>query len=276
MIQKLKKSFLGHGISGFVDVGRTSHEHSCTNGDCLSLATFNLAHGRGNGFSQLVMKRKRIEENLYEAAECLKFRPVDILALQESEAEMLLHKQLHQSRELAQKAGFRYFVQGQHMHHKYYSYGTALLSKAEVDSAESHTFPAAGIAFSKGLVMAELKGFGGQEFRVVSLHLDFLHAKVRRRQVEYLIQLLEKKNRIPLIVMGDFNCELRNGDALRHLADQLGLKMWKPEEGLMTFPRLRRRLDWILISKEFDFVNYEVWSGLSSDHLAVRAEVKFC
>ena len=97
MIQKLKKSFLGHGPSGVAEVGRTSHDYTGHQNDQLSLATFNLAHGRGNGFSQLVMKRKRIEANLYEAAECLKYRPVDILALQESEAEMLLHKKLHQN-----------------------------------------------------------------------------------------------------------------------------------------------------------------------------------
>ena len=221
------------------------------------------------------MRRSRVERNLHEAALCIKERPVDVLALQEAEAEMLIHKNLHQSRELAERAGFRHFIQGQHMHHQRYSYGTALLSKALVKTAESHTFPAAGLSFSKGLVLAELKSRCGQAFRVVSIHLDFLHAKVRRRQVEFLLKLLERQRAMPLVIMGDFNCELKTGGALQHLADSLGMQMWKPEEAHPTFPRLRRRLDWILISRELIFLNYEVWDGLSSDHFAVRAEVKF-
>ena len=275
MIQKLKKRVLGHGVSGVVEVGETVHEYTQLQDEIISLATFNLAHGRGQGLSHLTMRRKRIERNLHEAALCLQEHPVDVLALQEAEAEMLIHKSLHQSRELAERAGFRHFVQGQHMHHRRYSYGTALLSKTKVENAESHTFPAAGLTFSKGLVVAELESLCGKPFRVVSLHLDFLHAKVRRRQVEHLLSVLARKSALPLIVMGDFNCEFKSGGALFHLADELGLQMWKPDERHTTFPRLGRRLDWILISKELEFLDYQVWSGLSSDHLAVRAEVKF-
>ncbi len=62
--------------------------------------------------------------------------------------------------------------------------------------------------------------------------------------------------------------------ALRLLARTLDLSAYKPlSKGLETFSILDKRLDWILISPELEFVSYEVLPDIISDHLGVCAEI---
>ena len=82
----------------------------------------------------------------------------------------------------------------------------------------------------------------------------------------------------PLIVMGDFNCGWFKEDALRFLIEHLHLHVYEPQSReLPTYRsnRPRRRVDWILASKHFEFVNYEVWPDRVSDHLAVAADLRW-
>jgi endonuclease/exonuclease/phosphatase family metal-dependent hydrolase len=52
------------------------------------------------------------------------------------------------------------------------------------------------------------------------------------------------------------------------------LDAWRPDaDGLTTFPGLRKRLDWILVSEELEFKSSEVLPDEVSDHLGVKAEI---
>ena len=111
--------------------------------------------------------------------------------------------------------------------------------------------------------------------KITTERLDFLHEKTRKRQIHMLCEYLDKISSLPLIIMGDFNSQFSRNSALQHLAEKLNLQLWNPKEKIISFPKLRRRLDWILISKEMRFRKYELWDDLASDHLAVRAEIEF-
>ena len=75
--------------------------------------------------------------------------------------------------------------------------------------------------------------------------------------------------------MGDFNCSWEKGSALRVLAEALGLTAYRADAAdLVTFPTTKKRLDWILISKELEFVAYRAIPDIVSDHLGVVSEVR--
>ena len=63
------------------------------------------------------------------------------------------------------------------------------------------------------------------------------------------------------------------GCTVRELAKALSLKVWKPEENVVTYPSRGTRLDWILISKELQFRSHGVLPDELSDHRAVVAEI---
>jgi endonuclease/exonuclease/phosphatase family metal-dependent hydrolase len=110
---------------------------------------------------------------------------------------------------------------------------------------------------------------------VVSIHLDFLADRVRRRQVEHLVEAFRERER-PLVVMGDFNCEWserrRSLDLLRR---ELRLRP-VDSSAHATFPSWRPlvRLDWILVTEELEFTVYETLPDRLSDHLGVVAEIR--
>jgi endonuclease/exonuclease/phosphatase family metal-dependent hydrolase len=109
---------------------------------------------------------------------------------------------------------------------------------------------------------------------VVSVHFDFSRESVRRRQAETLAARLAERGR-PLIVSGDFNCSWEDeGDALRVLAERLDLRAHEPASGArVTHPFTGKRLDWILVSRRFEFTAYEVLADALSDHRAVAAVI---
>jgi len=146
-----------------------------------------------------------------------------------------------------------------------------------LSGAISFTFEPSPPTFSKGFVLATVTPSGRSDvsFDLVSVHLDFSRKSVREKQVDEMISRLLSRNR-PLIIMGDFNCEWTSKEApLRRLADELDLKAYLPEgQNLETYPKPRKRLDWVLISPELEFVKYSVLPDVISDHYAVLCEVK--
>ena len=80
----------------------------------------------------------------------------------------------------------------------------------------------------------------------------------------------------PIIVAGDLNGEWKKeGSAVRVLAERFGLLPYRPEaEDLGTYKSVTgKRLDWILVSPDLNFVSYRVVPEVLSDHLAVVAEI---
>ena len=243
----------------------------------LRVMTLNVAHGRRNGPHQLLQRRARIESNVDDIAAVLKRESPDIVALQEADGPSFWSGRFDHVRHLAQRAGFPHAVRGEHARALKVCYGTALLSTLPLVHPVSVTFPPVPLTFPKGYVVSTITwpNDGGLQVDVVSVHLDFVRAFVRKRQAAEMISRLRQRGR-PLIVMGDFNCEWTSREpTLRTLASRLGLRAYRPEAaGLRTFRRVRRRLDWVLVSRDFEFVTYGALPDHISDHLGVVSELR--
>ncbi len=112
-------------------------------------------------------------------------------------------------------------------------------------------------------------------FDFVSLHLDFLRSGFRSTQTEQLAAVLKERGK-PCIVAGDFNAQWGDArSAVKKLAESCSLQAYQPDElaALSTFSLRQKRWDWILISKNFCFQEYQVMGKGLSDHLPVFARI---
>ncbi len=238
--------------------------------------TLNVAHGRSDGLNQILQKTKNIRVNLDTIAKLLSRVGPDVVALQEADGPSFWSGKFNHVEYLATNAGFEYSARGAHVDGVKMSYGTALLSSRSLAETLSITFDPTPPTFSKGFLVSTIDwpGAPGMQVDVVSVHLDFSRRSVRRKQVGKMITELTARKR-PMIIMGDFNCDWkRSNSALRILAKKLGLEAHQPEAStLITFPKRKTRIDWILISREFQFRKYEVFPDVVSDHLAVVAQI---
>ena len=247
----------------------------------LRVKTLNLAHGRKDGFSQALQGRRKIMGNLDEIAAVLRRESPEIVALQEADGPSVWSGRFNHVALLAESAGYGYSIQGAHVAGAGLSYGTAILARHPIETPLSVTFEPSPPTFPKGFVVGTVRipgrnsGEPDWPVDVVSVHLDFSRASVRRKQALEMVRLLSERE-VPLVVMGDFNSQWSDRDsALRILADGLGLRTWRESEaeGLETFPLTGKRLDWILISPELEFRDYRVLPDVLSDHLGVAAAI---
>jgi len=242
----------------------------------LKVVTLNLAHGRGEGFHQALQKKRSIESHLDDVARVLRRESPDVVALQEADGPSIWSGQFDHVEYLARAAGLEHFVRGSHVQTMKLSYGTALISRLPLTDARGVTFPPSPPTPPKGFTMARVPwpGQGDFQVEVVSVHLDFSRASVRRRQVDELAEhLFTRKG--PLVVMGDFNADWSNEEGPpRRLATRLKLRAYRPEATDMPTFGAKKRLDWILVSSPLEMVEYETLPDPISDHRAVAAVLK--
>jgi endonuclease/exonuclease/phosphatase family metal-dependent hydrolase len=74
--------------------------------------------------------------------------------------------------------------------------------------------------------------------------------------------------------MGDFNSDwFADEQVVRALAERTSLQVYQPDAGDLATYSNTKRFDWILISKQLEFVSFEVLPDVLSDHSAVMAEI---
>ncbi len=243
----------------------------------LRVLTLNLGHGRMDGPNQILQPNASIASNLDFVAAVLKRENLDLVALQEADGPSIWSGNFDHVRYLAEKAGFSCSFRGEHVNGFKLAYGTAVLSRLSLANPRSVTFAPSPPTFPKGFVVCTVKWPGNPEIEIdaVSVHLDFSRNSVRLKQVDVIIAKLAPRKR-PMIMMGDFNSRWTDKQsAVRKVAEQLDLKAYRPEDpSLATFKKLKRRLDWILISPELEFESYTVLSDVLSDHRGVFSSLK--
>ncbi len=243
----------------------------------LKLISLNIAHGRKDGRHQALRKGSTIHAHLDEIAEVLSREKPHLVALQEADGPSVWSGNFDHVEHLAREAEFAHCFRGEHVSSLKLSYGTALLSQLPVSRPLSVTFDPSPPTLSKGFVVCTVPWPGQADYKVdvVSVHLDFSRKSVRAKQAKQLVERLSRRKR-PLIIMGDFNCQFDGKDpSLATVVEGLDLKSYKPKSGtLNTFPKLDRRLDWVLISKELQFARYTNLPDVLSDHYAVLAVVR--
>ena len=242
----------------------------------LRVMTLNMAHGRGNGFHQLLQQTADRLAVLDSILGLLQEHAVDIIALQEADAPSFWSGRFNHIDYLANRGDFSHAVQGLHADGLGLAYGTALIANRELRNPKAVTFDPEFSTIPKGFLVSTIRWPGSMdtEVDIVSVHLDFASRSTRRKQAIKLIEILKKRGH-PVIIMGDFNAEWSEDSTVKFISRELGLSSYLPEEpGLETFPTFGKRLDWILVSRDISFQSYRVPSAAVSDHRAVIAELE--
>ena len=244
--------------------------------EVLKVITLNIAHGRGEGFHQLLQNGAETQANLDAIATLLKQQRPDVAALQEADGPSYWSGKIDHVEYLARQGEFSQYVRANHVDGYGLFYGTAFVSNLEMKHPEAITFEPELSMMPKGFIVASVTWPGEPcvELDVVSVHLDFSSEAIRRKQATELVNILSARNR-PMVIMGDFNTRWdKENSALHLITRELGLSPYKPEQtGLETFARFGHRLDWVLISPGFEFHSYNVINDHVSDHRAVVAEL---
>ncbi len=243
----------------------------------IRVMTWNIAHGRGASVHQLLLSKSRIESNLRAIADILVREDIAIAAMQELDIFSFWNGGFsHLDFLQSQVQGLRFGFTGEHMSWPKLRYGTGILSSLPFSDRSSHRFADSAPMPRKGFVVGTASWPGDPDFQfdVVSLHLDFLRSGQRTRQAQTLIETLRERHR-PCIVLGDFNSTwFEASSAVRLMCERLRLRAFEPEDtSLSTFFSIQKRWDWILLSKHFTFLDYQVHTDRLSDHRAISAVI---
>ena len=245
----------------------------------IRVATLNIAHGRKDSFNQLFVFEDTFRENLDDIANVLTDQQPHFVALQEADAESRWSGGFDHVRYLATAAGYPWRVHESNAESWLFSYGTALLSVLPFSETIKHTFEASPPTLDKGFVLAQIdwpvtdRG-DVRKIDILSMHLDFSRQSVRERQIKELIAILSARAN-PTIILGDFNSEwMADASVIRELEKKSRFTAYRPDSsGYDTYKD--KRLDWILITKDLEFVNYKVLPDALSDHAMVMADIRF-
>jgi len=245
----------------------------------LRVATLNLAHGRKDNFNQLFVGKKSHKEYLNDIIDVLKQYKPHVVALQEADAASRWSGNFDHVAYLASGAEYPWRTHVSNAENWLFSYGTALLSGVPLIESIKHTFESSPPTLDKGLVLAQIEWPSAdkdqsRKIDIISVHLDFSRKSVRDKQINEIMELLSARNN-PTIIMGDFNSEwLAEASVIKELATNGHFITHEPDaDNYNTYED--KRLDWILITKELEFVNYQVLPDILSDHAMVVADIRY-
>lgn len=242
----------------------------------LRIMTFNIAHGRGESFHQLLQRSATTMANLDSIATLLRHSGAHVVALQEADAPSFWSGNFNHIDHIADNAAYSQSVHGLHVDGMGLAYGTALMARLDLKDPQAITFDPELSPVPKGFVVSTISwpGNADVDVDVVSVHLDYASETTRKQQAAELIATLQARQH-PVILMGDFNSDWQENSTVRHISQALGLSAYRPEEtGLETFPTFGERLDWILVSTGIAFRSYTVLPDPLSDHRGVIAELE--
>ena len=246
-------------------------------GETLKVATLNIAHGRGGSLNQMLIGKSKIKRNIDTVAALLATQGAHVVALQELDVDSLWAGGFDHAASLMEGGPMNCAVLGLHAQTWLYRFGTGLLSVVRLTEPRVLDFEPTPPTTTKGLVSATVNWRQAEELkpvRIGSVHMDFSRKGVRKQQLADIISAI-KESSVPIILMGDFNEQWRSEDSVvRRLVEEAGMKAYQPEsEHLPTYKS--KRLDWILVSPELEFVSYQVVGEEVSDHRMVTAELRW-
>ena len=248
-------------------------------GTVLRVATLNLAHGRKDSLNQMLLWTSTIKQNLDDVAEVLTQHNPHVVALQEADAASFWSGSFDHVEYLASNAHYPWRTQVSNAQSWFFLYGTALLSALPLIETIKHTFEPSPPTLNKGFVLTQIEWPSGEKnnsrkIDIVSVHLDFSRQSVREKQIHEMTEILSTRMN-PTIIMGDFNSEwLAEVSVIKELATKSRFVSYKPEAPDYNSYK-NKRLDWILVTKELEFVDYRVLPDSLSDHLMIVADIRF-
>lgn len=241
----------------------------------LIVMSVNCAHGRGEGFHQALTSTKTLKANCELIGKLLNEQQVDIAFLQECDAPSIWSGRFDHAKAIAESASLPKVLQALNVDGVGLHYGTALVSRFAIADPLAYTFKPSPPTFSKGVAIARVAwpGDSSFEFDVVSIHLDFASGTARDRQVDELVDVLSERA-CPVIIAGDLNCNWSEDGATKRLVKKLRLTAYEPESDMVTFPFTGERLDWVLVSNDFEITSVKAIDARVSDHRPLRAVIR--
>jgi len=269
MIQKMILVYLLM-LPGTVFAGNVANENG------ILLMTLNVAHARARGSFQLFQTDDEARAHLTSIAAVINRERPDIVAFQELDRDSFWNGHFDHGKFIARKTNFSNWFTGTHQSGINLDYGTGLMSKFGLQEQTSVIFKRAFARPRKGFVLSTIDWPEKDDIKVdlISLHLDPISRSKRKTELNTLLETMDSRDNLR-IIMGDFNMQYGEQKTLiANLTTSLDLHAWRPmEKDLVTFQRSGKRLDWILVSREFEFLRYEVLGDAVSDHQPVLAEI---
>jgi endonuclease/exonuclease/phosphatase family metal-dependent hydrolase len=254
----------------------TVYAGNAPSGNGIRLMTINIAHARARGSFQLFQTDDEARSNLVSIAAVISREKPDIVAFQEIDRNSFWNGQFNHGKFIAEKAKYNNWFTGTHQSGIKLDYGTGLMSKFGLQNQTSIIFKQPFARTRKGFVLSTIDWPERTSVKVdlISLHLDPISHSERRSELNTLLETMDHRDNLR-IIMGDFNMEYGEQRALlADLTTALDLHTWQPQgEDLVTFQRSGKRLDWILVSREFEFLHHEILGDVVSDHQPVLADI---
>lgn len=247
----------------------------------VTILSLNMMHGR-NTVTPLVpipVTKRTILKNLERIAALIRDADPDIVAFQEIDQHAWLSDYVDQLDHLQQMTAYPYAFFGDHVSAKKAVYGTAILSKHPIKKAISRQFSRTFPTPRKGFVFCEIELPGKHRVSVASIHATWINILSRATREKQMHEIIEHFSEIdtPFILSGDFNSHFSR-PLDRSLETLLkGLPVFAHEHhdnSQITYPKTKRRIDWIFPSKHFKIVEYRTIETRVSDHLPLLATLE--
>ncbi|TWT78785.1 Endonuclease/Exonuclease/phosphatase family protein [Planctomycetes bacterium CA13] len=264
--------------------------------DTFSIATYNIAHGRGLSESNWNGESKdQRSKRLTEIATTLRTINADWVVLNEVDFDASWSHGVNQAESLAIAADYPYWVEQRNIDFRIlfwtWRFGNAVLSKYPIKDAKLVELPdfaawETWLGGKKRGVVCEI-ATGDSILTVAGVHLSSRSEALRVASAQVLCDIAGSSE-TAFFIAGDLNStpttfpvsdvDEKGGNAIE-LFDKSGLFQRHPTEiptkSSMTFESNdpTRVIDWILIPKLTQFADYQVINTEQSDHRPVVARV---
>ncbi len=262
--------------------------------DVLRVATYNIAHLRGQPEDNWAPSVQERDERATAIAALLRELDADVVVLNEVDFDASWSSRVDAAALLAERAGYPLVVRQRSLDFCVgwlcWRFGNAVLSRVELSEPALLDLPdysswETALAGKKRGALVTLKLPRG-DVRLAAVHLCHRSEEVRTASASDL-NLLAGAG-APLIVAGDLNAaprsfphaeRTRDGwSAFRMFDDRFARTPAgdAPAPGDLTYPAAApdRVLDWVLIPHELSFAAYRAVRSPHSDHLPVVADVR--
>lgn len=283
----------------------TYHFKQQTDNDSIySIVTYNLGYLSGMTNNKAVEKPDTLfQNNLVRVKNKLALLNADIIAFQEIDFTASRSLKIHQQNEIA-KLGYNYVAQAVNWDVKYMPFpywpvstqfgnlvsGQSILSKYKLFDHKRIVLERVADApffrdafYLDRLAQVVKTTLENKTIVIINVHLEAFDKSTRVKQCNYVLNLFKKySEQHPTILLGDFNSEARDSEAIIQklfAMQEIGNAAFENNNIANTFNSRKptKRIDYIFYTKNFiEYLNGKVLSdfGEISDHLPVYMEFK--
>jgi len=276
-----------------VEIHQLELTHPIQYNQKLSIATYNIAHGRGAKLGERNWKGGNKQQRVHRLENIGKYlskNNLDIVVLNEVDFSATWSYNINQADVIAQAGGYPYVATQRNI--DIYTpvaqlrSGNAIISRYPISSAELRRFKARStvenmVAGNHDSLIATIALNNKKKIKVWGVHLEFRDEMTRLKAAEIILEE-QQKNNDAIILAGDFNSQpvAHEGrySAISKLMNSGYYQSYPASKSAttLTFPTEKpdRTLDWIFVPKQYQIFSGHVLKAKYSDHLPIAVQVK--